>query len=198
MAKTHGYGNLKNPTYGTYMRMRARCFQPSNASYKNYGAKGLTVCGRWMEPQGRGFLNFLADMGERPAGMSIDRLDNSNGYSPENCRWADSKTQGSNRRCVAPITFNGRTQNAEDWARELGLKPQNIRSRIDRGWPLDRVLTQPSKGRRAFTKVTPTQVQDIRALAQQGLPASKIQRKHPELGYNAIYEIVRGRTWKQL
>ena len=90
----HGHAaNGISPTYHSWASMIARCTNPSNKRFAIYGGRGITVCKRWMN-----FRNFLADMGERPKGLSIDRIDNNSGYRPGNCRWTTSVTQARNRR----------------------------------------------------------------------------------------------------
>lgn len=90
-ALVHGLSG--HPLYNVWATMKQRCQNPKAANYKNYGGKGIEVCGRWEES----FENFLEDMGERPEGTSLDRRDNSQGYSPENCRWATASQQSLNR-----------------------------------------------------------------------------------------------------
>lgn len=85
-------------SYITYQHMVARCFDDSRKDYKYYGGRGIKVCPRWSEPNGRGLENFYSDMGERPEGLSLDRIRVDGHYSPENCRWADRSTQSFNSR----------------------------------------------------------------------------------------------------
>lgn len=93
----HGHrgskGKTKSPTYHSWASMRQRCGNPNHRSYGNYGGLGVTVCERWND-----FANFLEDMGERPEGMTIDRIDVEGHYEPGNCKWSTKSEQELNKR----------------------------------------------------------------------------------------------------
>lgn len=122
--------------YWVWRGMLLRCKSRKPPHFKKYRARGIQVCERWLT-----FENFLADMGEVPLGLSIDRIDNNGNYEPGNCRWADNKTQSRNRRSIRLITYSGRTQLLSDWAEELGLNISTLSMRLDHyKWPLARAL----------------------------------------------------------
>lgn len=87
------HGLSYHPLHAVWLKMLDRCRRPSNPDYKNYGGRGISVCERWQS-----FPNFLADMGERPEGMTLERKDNDGDYCPSNCVWATRKQQRANQR----------------------------------------------------------------------------------------------------
>lgn len=132
----------EHPDYWLYASMKKRCYCETNAAYHSYGGRGITVCDRWLLPRGKGFRNFVEDMGNRPPGMTLERKDNNLAYGPSNCIWATMKDQGNNRRNNIRITLNGVTKTATQWAHELGLRGGDvIMKRIANGIPLEDALT---------------------------------------------------------
>ena len=135
--KTHGMHNTR--TYHAWENMKARCLNQHHPSFKGYGARGIGVCERWMQ-----FENFFSDMGDCPAGLTLDRADNDKGYEPGNCRWADRLTQQANRRCARLLTIDGETKTLEQWAKRYGLGASAVHNRIFKlGWNVERALTTP-------------------------------------------------------
>lgn len=137
--KKYGRKVIGTSTYNSYHAMKHRCLLPKDPGYKNYGARGITVCQRWLDS----FANFLEDMGERPEGTTLDRINNNLGYFKENCRWATRKDQRRNSRQNHYLEYNGKTLCIEDWSRLTGIKHSTICRRIIRGWSVEKTLTKP-------------------------------------------------------
>lgn len=126
--ESHGGWTRHRGTYQTWLDMRQRCQNPNAAQFRNYGARGITVCSRWSS-----FTNFFEDMGPRPMGSSLDRINNDGDYSPENCRWAARKQQRINQRGCVLIPAFGQSLTATDWSSRTGLHRDTIIHRIRKG-----------------------------------------------------------------
>ena len=129
-------GGKESRTHRSWRMMRARCTDPKNNRWKQYGGRGITICDRW-----RHFPSFLEDMGERPAGMTIERQNNDRNYCKENCRWATQREQQNHRRNNRIIRAFGKSLSVSDWARDRGIDPRVIYARIKRGMDSERALT---------------------------------------------------------
>jgi hypothetical protein len=120
--------------------MLNRCRNPNQQNYYLYGGRGITVCDRWLK-----FEHFLADMGEKLPGMTLDRKDNEGNYEPSNCRWVDIHTQANNKRNNHVLTLDGFSLTIAQWARKTGLKRTTILERINTyGWTTEQALTLPT------------------------------------------------------
>ena len=135
MSFIHGMSYSRE--YISWQTMKARCYNKNNDHYKNWGGRGIAVCDKWKNS----FENFYEDMGKRPAGTTLDRINNDKGYSPENCRWATMKQQENNRRNNHLITYNGKTMTISQWSERLNFKKHIIGERLKRGWSVEKALT---------------------------------------------------------
>lgn len=136
--RTHGMS--KTRTYKTFCEMKARCLNPRATKYEYYGGKGISVCERWMK-----FENFYKDMGKRPEGMTLDRINSNGNYEPTNCRWATAKQQGNNRCCM--VHYKG--LNYSDWDKKLGFKRGTMRARRKKSkWSWEKAVSTPKFSRR--------------------------------------------------
>lgn len=137
-AKTrHGHAvGGPSPEYRSWMQMAQRCANQKNPAFSRYGGRGIRVCDRWAS-----FDNFIADMGPRPAGTSIDRIDNDGGYEPGNCRWATTTEQARNQKKTRRLTLGDETLPVSEWAERLGVSAKTLWTRIYAGWSVERVLS---------------------------------------------------------
>ncbi len=134
----HWKGNISSRTHEAWRSMKKRCSVSGNASFQTHGARGITVCDRWKNS----FENFLADMGECPPGLTLDRYpDNDGPYEPENCRWATWKDQARNRRNNHFVEFDGLNLTIGEWSERTGFSDSVIHARLDRGWTIREALT---------------------------------------------------------
>lgn len=131
-----------------YVNLKQRCYNSKSTFYKNYGGRGITVCDEWLNSErydGRStkgwvaFKTWAISNGYSDS-LTIDRIDNSKGYSPENCRWVSMRTQQNNRRNNHLITYGEKTQSLADWCRELNLNYDTTKCRLKRNWSIDKAF----------------------------------------------------------
>lgn len=134
------HGLRHHPVYHTWVSMRDRCNNPNNSKYSDYGGRGITICSEWDS-----FEVFLKDMGEKPfTGAEIDRIDNSKGYSPDNCRWVTRTSNMRNTRFNNNWTYNGITQCVSAWAEALNTTASTLIQRVNLlGWSIEKTLSTP-------------------------------------------------------
>jgi hypothetical protein len=118
--------------------MKSRCYNPNNKGYPRYGGRGIAICDRWRNS----FDNFYIDMGDRPNGMTLERMDNDSDYKPGNCKWATHATQSLNKRNNIWLTYRGRRRVIADWAKMRGIGKSTIRERIRRGLSIQKILSR--------------------------------------------------------
>ncbi len=129
------HGKTRSTEYTSWQLMKDRCYNKNNKTFSYYGGKGITVCDRWINS----FENFIDDMGEKPTPThSIDRIDNAEGYSPENCKWSSKKEQVRNRRNTKLIVYKNQEKPLAEWCEILDLDYPKINKRLWRGWPVEK------------------------------------------------------------
>lgn len=127
-----------DPTYTSWTSMKTRCGNPQHKSYCRYGGRGISVCERW-----NSFDNFLADMGSRPLGTTLDRIDTDGHYEPGNCRWATRKQQMDNQRKTVFVECFGLRLTLADWSLRTGVSKESLRRRLLRGVAPEVALASP-------------------------------------------------------
>ena len=136
-ATTH---RTATPEYSAWAAMHRRCENPNNPRYKHYGARGIQVCERWKD-----FAPFLADMGPRPDGFTLERVDRTGNYDPANCQWASYAVQNRNTSRNRFLTWNGERMCLRDWCTQLGLPRHVFYRRLRAGWSIEQALRTPLK-----------------------------------------------------
>lgn len=131
------HGGSRSRLYRIWRCMKARCYDPRSDSYSHYGALGVTVCAEWMDYAA--FQSWANSRGYQD-GLSIDRIDNGKGYSPDNCRWATTLEQQHNLTSNVNLTARGQTMTVAEWARKVGMPYTTLWGRIKAGWPTDKAL----------------------------------------------------------
>ena len=123
------HGKSKSKIYMVWAGMKRRCYNPNQKSYPDYGGRGIKMCDDWKE-NFESFYKWSMENGYIEGEVEIDRIDVNGNYCPENCRWADAKTQGQNKRNNIVVEINGETHILSEWCRILGVKRNTVKSRI--------------------------------------------------------------------
>ncbi len=131
--KKHGASETK--VYSVWEGMKKRCLNKNDKRFKDYGGRGIGICKEWLS-----FENFSKDIGPRPDGYQIDRIDNDGDYNPSNCRWATRQENSSNKRNSQIIEFNGRKETLSEWSRLVGVRHSTLEWRIKK-WGIKKALT---------------------------------------------------------
>ena len=130
----------KKRLYHIWLSMRERCNCKTHKQYMNYGGRGIDICPEWDDYSP--FREWAYKNGYNEH-LTLDRIDNNAGYSPQNCRWATRKEQANNRRSNRLLTLNGETHNTQKWCEITGLTRSALDRRLQKGWDIERALTQP-------------------------------------------------------
>lgn len=138
----HGHNRRghRSATYMIWSQMVDRCRNQRHPRFDDYGGRGITVCARWLN-----FENFLADMGERPLGLSLDRKKNDQGYCKRNCRWATRSQQARNRRTSHILRIDGAARCLADWCDHFGIDARTVHARMRRGMPATEAVAIPAR-----------------------------------------------------
>lgn len=136
-------GQVYPDGYGIWIGMRQRCRDPRRKHYPYYGGRGIRVCPQW----DASFESFMKDMGPRPAGASIERIDNNGNYEPANCRWATPKEQARNRTVTRYVTVDGVREPLNVWADRLGVASDTLIHRLSYGWTEEQTVKTPIRRR---------------------------------------------------
>lgn len=166
---THGGCNNHPIEYAAWGAMKTRCYNVKGVSYHRYGARGITVCDKWIND----FAAFFKDMGTRPSPKhSLERKENNLGYSPENCLWATRDVQANNKRSSVRITYKGVTKTRKQWANFFGVNHTTFKNRLKRGIPFEEAKIRPqiSRGTHRLPEA------ELRELVNAGFSLNKMSK----------------------
>ena len=136
------HGLSKTPLFRTWSNAKSRCYDENSKPFKDYGGRGITVCAEWRNDF-HAFYDWAMESGYK-RGLTLDRIDNDKGYSPDNCRWSTVKEQANNRRSCRKIEFCGETKTISEWAESIGVRRDTLERRFLNGWSVEKALTTPS------------------------------------------------------
>ena len=149
LAKKHGLSKTRLHTI--WHSMYCRCYYKSTNQYKNYGGKGIKVCENWKHQEGFiNFYNWAINNGYNET-LTLDRIDNTKDYCPENCRWSTSKFQSNHKTNNRILEYNGVEHTLSEWCEIYNINIVTFSDRLKRGWTLEQALTIPTKGK--FKKI---------------------------------------------
>jgi len=133
--KNYRHGLDGGPEHRSWQMMLSRCRNPKFPKYYAYGARGISVCDRWLS-----FKNFFADMGPRASGTTLERIDNFGNYEPTNCKWSGAQEQQRNKRTNHLVTYGGFTRCLAEWSEITGINRATLWTRLMAGWSPERAL----------------------------------------------------------
>jgi len=189
-------------TYQCWADMRSRCNNERHSRYDRYGGRGISVCERW-----KSFEAFKEDMGLKPDGLTLDRVDNDGNYEPDNCRWATYHDQNKNKETTTYYEFGGESHTIEEWADIIGMPRSTLSERVHRyKWRIERALTMPLQHKenipddpekaKFLPKLDQEAADEIREMhAEEGLSLREIGRRFG-ISATSVSRIVRNEAWK--
>ena len=137
------HGLTKTPLFRTWSNAKSRCCDKNSTPFMDYGGRGITICEEWLNDF-QAFYDWAMENGYKE-GLTLDRIDNNKGYSPENCRWTTIKEQSNNRRSNKHLEFRGESKTISQWADTMGIDKETIYKRLKNGWEVEKALTTPTR-----------------------------------------------------